>query len=100
MDIVVYTKFNGKREKAQSFARWTLYQTPVRNYDKESSNQRAIANNACLAWSVVAALYPKKCGTRILVSALYVGFKSTGIEFPMTIVIQRRENSGYMDTAA
>ena len=41
MGIVAYTKFNGEREQAQSYARGMSYQTPVRNYAKESGNQRA-----------------------------------------------------------
>ena len=41
MIIVADTEFNGERKQAQSSARVMSYQTPARNYVKESDNQRA-----------------------------------------------------------
>ena len=83
MGIVVYTKFNGEREQAQSFARGMSYQTLARNYAKESSNQHA--NREQSVFRIVCCCRPtsgsKKCATEILVSALYVSIILRALNF-------------------
>jgi len=62
------------------------YQSATRNSDETSDNQ-CTANNACFAWSVVAALYPaEKYTERESSYPHYMTILNlTNIEFPMIL---------------